>query len=145
MARFTDKVAVVTGASKGIGAAIAKRLAAEGAAVVVNYASSADGAEGNVDDIVRGGGQAVAIGASVMNEDAVTRLFEQGRKDVLVNNAGIYALAPIEGITVAEFNRHFDTNALGLLLVTKASLPLFPDDASCITGDSLRVAGGIAM
>jgi 3-oxoacyl-[acyl-carrier protein] reductase len=145
MARFTDKVAVVTGASKGIGAGIAKRLAAEGASVVVNYASSADGANRIVDDIVRAGGQAVAIGASVTNEDDVTRLFEQvrtafGRVDVLVNNAGIYDLAPIEGISVAEFNRHFDTNVLGLLLVTKASLPLFPAAGGSIVNISSVVS-----
>ena len=145
MARFTDKVAVVTGASKGIGAGIAKRLAAEGASVVVNYASSADGANRIVDDIVRAGGQAVAIGASVTNEDDVTRLFEQvrtafGRVDVLVNNAGIYGLAPIEEISVAEFNRHFDTNVLGLLLATKASLPLFPAAGGSIVNISSVVS-----
>jgi 3-oxoacyl-[acyl-carrier protein] reductase len=137
MTRFTDKVAVVTGASKGIGAGIAKRLAAEGASVVVNYASDADGAKRVVDDIVQAGGHAVAIGASVTNEDDVTRLFDQvrkafGRIDVLVNNAGIYALAPVEGISAAEFNRQFGTNVLGLLLTTKASLPLFP-----VTGGSI--------
>jgi 3-oxoacyl-[acyl-carrier protein] reductase len=141
MARFTDKVAVVTGASKGIGAGVAKRLAAEGASVVVNYASSADGANRVVDDIVRAGGRAVAIGASVTHEDEVTRLFEDvrkafGRVDVLVNNAGVYALAPIEGLSVAEFNRHFDTNVLGLLLATKASLPLFPATGGSIVNIS---------
>jgi 3-oxoacyl-[acyl-carrier protein] reductase len=130
MARFTDKVAVVTGASKGIGAGIAKRFAEEGASVVVNYASSADGANRVVDDIVRAGGKAVAIGASVTNEDDVARVFDAvreafGRVDVLVNNAGIYAPAPLESLSVSEFSRHFDTNVLGLLLATKASLPLF--------------------
>jgi 3-oxoacyl-[acyl-carrier protein] reductase len=131
MARFIDKIAVVTGASKGIGAGIAKRLAAEGASVVVNYSSSKDGANRIVDDIVQAGGKAVAIGASVTTEDDVMRMFEEvrrtfGRVDVLVNNAGIYAPAPIESLSISEFNRHFDTNVLGLLLVTKASLPLFP-------------------
>ncbi len=131
IARFAGKVAVVTGASKGIGAGIAKRLAAEGASVVVNYSSSKDGANRVVDEIVRAGGNAVAIGASVSNEDDVTRLFEEvrkafGRLDVLVNNAGVYDPKPIESLSVSEFNRHFDTNVLGLLLVTKASLPLFP-------------------
>jgi 3-oxoacyl-[acyl-carrier protein] reductase len=131
MARFADKVAVVTGASKGIGAGIAKRLAAEGASVVVNYGSSADDANRVVADIVRAGGQAVAIGASVKNEADVTHLFAQvreafGRVDVLVNNAGIYAPAPIGDLSVTEFNRHFDTNVLGLLLTTRASLSLFP-------------------
>nr|WP_294556780.1 glucose 1-dehydrogenase [uncultured Rhodopila sp.] len=131
MARFSDKVAVVTGASKGIGAGIAKRLAAEGAPVIVNYASSAEGANRIVDDIVRAGGRALAVGASVTNEDEVKRLFEGvrsafGRVDVLVNNAGVYAPGPIENLSAADFNRHFETNVLGLLQVTKASLPLFP-------------------
>jgi 3-oxoacyl-[acyl-carrier protein] reductase len=143
MARFTDKIAIVTGASKGIGASIAKRLAAEGASVVVNYSSSKDGANRIVDDIVRAGGKAVAIGASVTTEDDVTRLFEEvrrafGRIDVLINNAGIYAPAPIESLSIAEFNRHFDTNVLGLLLVTKASLPLFP-----ATGGSIVNIGSV--
>ena len=145
MARFTDKVAVVTGASKGIGAGIAKRLAAEGALVVVNYASSADDANRVVEDIVRSGGKAVAIGASVKDEAGVTRLLDQvrdafGRVDVLVNNAGVYAPAPIEGLSVAEFNRHFDTNVLGLLLVTNASLPLFPAEGGSIVNISSVVS-----
>jgi 3-oxoacyl-[acyl-carrier protein] reductase len=131
MARLKDKIAVVTGASKGIGAGIAKRLAAEGASVVVNYASSADGATRIVDEITQAGGTAVAVGASVTNEGDVTRLFDEvrrvfGRVDVLVNNAGLYAPAPIESLSVEEYHRHFDTNVLGLLLVTKACLPLFP-------------------
>lgn len=153
MARFTDKVAVVTGASKGIGAGIAKRLAAEGASVVVNYASSADDANRTVSDIVRAGGQAVAIGASVTNDDDVARLFDQvrktfGRLDVLVNNAGVYALAPIEELSAAEYHRHFDTNVLGLLLATKASVPLFPATGGSIVNISsvvstLAPAGGV--
>jgi 3-oxoacyl-[acyl-carrier protein] reductase len=145
MARFTDKVAVVTGASKGIGAGIAKRLAAEGASVVVNYASDKESANRVVDDIVRAGGRAVAMGASVTNEDEVTRLFEDvrsafGRVDVLVNNAGIYAPAPIEGLSVSEFNRHFDTNVFGLLLATKAALPLFPAAGGSIVNISSVVS-----
>jgi 3-oxoacyl-[acyl-carrier protein] reductase len=143
MARFTGKVAVVSGASKGIGAGIAKRLAAEGASVVVNYASSKDGATKVVDDIVRAGGKAVAIGGSVTDESAVARLFEEvrkafGRVDVLVNNAGLYAPAPIEDLSISEFKRHFDTNVLGLLLVTKAALPLFPS-----TGGSIVNIGSV--
>ena len=131
MARFTDKIAVITGASKGIGAGIAKRLASEGAAVVVNYASSKDGADRIVADIVKAGGQAIAIGGSVAREDDMTRLFDEvrrafGRVDVLVNNAGVFAFGPIENLSVAEFGRHYDTNVLGLLLATKRSLPLFP-------------------
>jgi 3-oxoacyl-[acyl-carrier protein] reductase len=143
MARFTDKIAIVTGASKGIGASIAKRLAAEGASVAVNYSSSKDGANRIVDDIVQAGGKAVAIGASVTNEDDVTQLFEEVRRafgciDVLINNAGIYAPAPIESLSISEFNRHFDINVLGLLLVTKASLPLFP-----ATGGSIVNIGSV--
>jgi 3-oxoacyl-[acyl-carrier protein] reductase len=145
MARFTDKIAVVTGASKGIGAGIAKRLAEEGASVVVNYASSKDGANHIVDDIIRSGGKALAIGGSVTNEDEVTHLFEEvrkafGRIDVLVNNAGIYTPAPIEGVSTSEFNRHFDTNVLGLLLATKISLPLFPTTGGSIVNISSVVS-----
>jgi 3-oxoacyl-[acyl-carrier protein] reductase len=145
MARFTDKVAIVTGASKGIGAGIAKRLAAEGASVVVNYGSSADDAKRTVDEILQAGGNAVAIGASVRNEDDVRHLFDQvrsafGRLDVLVNNAGIYAPAPIGDLSISEFNRHFDTNVLGLLLATKASLPLFPATGGSIVNISSVVS-----
>ena len=143
MARFTDKIVVVTGASKGIGAGIAKRLAAESASVVVNYASSKESADRTVDDIVGAGGKAVAIGANVADEGAVTRLFDDvrrrfGRVDVLVNNAGLYAMAPVEGVTASEFHRHFDTNVLGLLLATKAALPLFP-----ATGGSIVNIGSV--
>ncbi len=143
MTRFTDKVAVVTGASKGIGAGIAKRLAAEGAAVVVNYASGKADADRVVDHILQAGGKAIAIGASVRDEGDVARLFDEvrgafGRVDVLVNNAGIYNPAPIESLSVSEFNRHFDTNVLGLLLVTKAAMPLFP-----VTGGSIVNIGSV--
>ena len=145
MARFTDKIAVVTGASKGIGVGIAKRLASEGATVVVNYASSKDGADRIVADIVQAGGKAIAIGVSVANEDDVTRLFEEvrnafGRVDVLVNNAGVYDPKPIESFSISEFNRHFDTNVLGLLLVTRASLPLFPATGGSIVNISSVVS-----
>ncbi len=145
MARFTDKIAVVTGASKGIGAGIAKRLAAEGASVVVNYASSKDGADQVVDEIVRAGGKAVAIGGSVAIESDVVRLFDEvrkayGRVDVLVNNAGVYGQAPIEELSVAEFNRQFQTNVLGLLMVIKTALPLFPAAGGSIVNISSVVS-----
>src|ERR1700753_1848584 len=99
MARFIDKIAVVTGASKGIGAAIAKKLAAEGASVVVNYSSSREGAEKVVQEITQSGGNATAIGASVSNEQDIQKLFDEtkkayGKVDILVNNAGIYSFAP---------------------------------------------------
>ena len=145
MARFTDKVAVVTGASKGIGAGIAKRLAEEGAAVIVNYASDKTGANRVVGEIIAAGGRALSIGGSVANEDDLTRLFnhvrdEFGRVDVLVNNAGVYNPQPIENLSVLEFNRHFDTNVLGLLLATKAALPLFPATGGSIVNISSVVS-----
>jgi 3-oxoacyl-[acyl-carrier protein] reductase len=137
MNRFTNKVAVVTGASKGIGAAVAKRLAAEGAQVVVNYASSKEGADRVVAEIERAGGKAIAVGANVSKGDEITRLFEEtrkafGRVDILVNNAGIYAPAPLEALSVSEYSRHFDTNVLGVLQATKAALPLFPETGGAV-------------
>jgi 3-oxoacyl-[acyl-carrier protein] reductase len=145
MARFADKIAVVTGASKGIGASVAKRLAAEGAAVVVNYATSRGDAARVVDDITRAGGKATAIGGSVAREDDVARLFEEvrkalGRIDILVNNAGVYAPVPIEDVSVPDFHRHFDTNVLGLLLATKAAVPLFPASGGSIVNISSVVS-----
>ncbi|MDX8470287.1 glucose 1-dehydrogenase [Mesorhizobium sp. VK23B] len=137
MSRFLKKVAIVTGASKGIGAAVAKRLAAEGASVVVNYSSSKEGGDRVVAEIEKAGGKAIAVGASVGKEAEVAKLFEEakkayGRVDILVNNAGVFAVAPLEGVSVSEFNRHFDTNVLGLLLATKAALPLFPASGGVI-------------
>ena len=145
MARFTDKIAVVTGASKGIGAGVAKRLAAEGATVVVNYASSPDGAAQVVSEIEHAGGRALAIKGSVNDESAVAQLFEKtqaafGRVDVLVNNAGVYAFAPLDALTVAEYHRHFDINVLGLLLATRAALPLFPETGGSIVNISSIVS-----
>ncbi len=145
MARFSNKVAVVTGASKGIGAGIARRLAAEGATVVVNYASSREGAETVVAAIERAGGHALAVGGSVADEAQVARLFEAvrsafGRVDVLVNNAGVYAPAPLDALSVAEFHRHFDTNVLGLLLATRAAAPLFPEAGGSVVNVSSIVS-----
>ncbi len=124
MARLQGKVAVVTGSSKGIGASIAKALAAEGAAVVVNYASSKDGAAQVVGQIVGDGGKAVAVKGDVSKAaeakgvvDAAIKAF--GRLDVLVNNSGVYEMAPLEELTEAQFHRQFDINVLGVLLTTQ--------------------------
>jgi 3-oxoacyl-[acyl-carrier protein] reductase len=124
MSSLQGKVAVVTGASKGIGAAIARQLAAAGAAVVVNYDSSRAGAEKVVKEIAAAGGRALAVQASVAKEQDVKRLFDEaeahfGRVDVLVNNAGVYAFAPLEQVTEAEYRRQFDTNVLGTLLASR--------------------------
>src|ERR671924_254075 len=122
--RLEGKVAVVTGASKGIGAAIAEQLAAEGAAVVVNYASSKAGAEAVVKRITQKEGKAVAVQADVSKPEDIKRLFAEtkkafGKLDVLVNNAGIYEFVPLEAITVEHFHKQFDLNVLGLLLTTQ--------------------------
>lgn len=138
MGKLTGKVAVVTGASKGIGAEIAKTFAAEGASVVVNYASSKEGAEKVVADIVEKGGKAVAIQGSVAKAADVFNLFAKakaafGPLDILVNNAGVYAFAPLEAVTEDEFHRQFGTNVLGLLLVTQEAAKHFgPDGGSVI-------------
>jgi 3-oxoacyl-[acyl-carrier protein] reductase len=130
MGKLSNKVAVVTGASKGIGASIAKSLAAEGAAVVVNYASSKEGAERVVAEIKEKGGKAIAVQADVAKTADVQRLFTEtkkayGRLDVLVNNAGIYQFAPLEEITEEHFHRQFNTNVLGLLLATQEATKYF--------------------
>jgi 3-oxoacyl-[acyl-carrier protein] reductase len=125
-----DKVAIVTGGSKGIGAAIARRFAAAGAAVVVNYASSKDDADRVVDDILRDGGKAVAIQADVSKRIDVKRLFAEtraavGTPNVLVNNAGVYRFAPLEEVAEAEFRRQFDTNVLSTILMTQEAVNTF--------------------
>jgi 3-oxoacyl-[acyl-carrier protein] reductase len=125
--RLKGKVAVVTGASKGIGAAIALHLAAEGATVVVNYASSKAGAERVVAEIKGKGGKAIAVQADVAKQDDIRRLFAEtkkafGRLDVLVNNAGIYEFAPLENVTPEHFHKHFDLNVLGLILTTQEAV-----------------------
>jgi 3-oxoacyl-[acyl-carrier protein] reductase len=130
MSKLTGKVAVVTGASKGIGAGIAKALAAEGASVVVNYATSREGADRVVAEIAGSGGKAVAIQGDVAKADDVLRLFAEtatafGSLDILVNNAGVYQFGPIEAVTEAEFHRQFNTNVLGLLLATRAAVAAF--------------------
>jgi 3-oxoacyl-[acyl-carrier protein] reductase len=125
--RLAGKVAVVTGASKGIGAGIARELAAEGAAVVVNYASSKEGADRVVNEIAERGGKAIAIQADVAKKKDVEHLFAEtkkafGRLDILVNNAGVYRFAPLEEVTEDEFHRQFNTNVLGLILATREAL-----------------------
>jgi 3-oxoacyl-[acyl-carrier protein] reductase len=125
--KLTGKVAVVTGASKGIGAAIARHLAAEGAAVIVNYASSKEGADRVVADIKKAGEKAVAVGANMSKKSEVEHLFAEAKKsfgpvNILVNNAGVYAFAPIEAITEEHFHSQFNLNVLGLLLATQQAV-----------------------
>ena len=130
MKKLSGKVAVVTGASKGIGASIATHLAAEGAAVVVNYASSKAGADKVVAEITGNGGKAVAIQADVAKKAEIVRLFAESKKafgalDILVNNAGIYEFGPIESITEEQFHRQFNLNVLGLILTTQEGVKQF--------------------
>jgi len=138
MSKLTDKVAVVTGASKGIGAGIAKGLASAGAAVVVNYASSKEGADRVVKEITDAGGKAVAVQGDVSKAGDVERIFAEtkkafGRLDVLVNNAGVYEFAPLDDITEEHFHRQFNTNVLGLILATQQAVKYFgPEGGSVI-------------
>ena len=142
--KLTDKVAVVTGASKGIGAGIAKHLAGEGAAVVVNYASSKEGADKLVDQIAKLGGKAIAIQADVAKKKDIERLFAEtkeafGRIDILVNNAGVYQFAPLEDATESEFHREFNTNVLGLILATQEAVKHFGADGGSVINISSTI------
>ena len=142
--KLTGKVAVVTGASKGIGASIAKRFAAEGASVVVNYSSSKAGADEVVSEITANGGKAVAVQANVAQKSEVDRLFTETKKifgalNILVNNAGIYEFAPLDNITEEHFHKHFNLNVLGLLLASQAAARQF-DAGGSITNISSIVS-----
>jgi len=140
---LAGKVAVVTGASKGIGAEIARQLAAAGAAVVVNYSSSRAGAERVVGEITRADGKAVAVQADLSKEADVRRLFAEAKKafgkvDVLVNNAGVYEFAPLEAVTVEHFHKQFNLNVLGLILATQEAAKQFgPNGGSIINVSSV--------
>jgi len=137
MNRLSNRVAVITGSSKGIGAGIAKGLAAEGAAVVVNYSSSKADAERVVAEIKEKGGKAIAVQGSVAKAKDVERIFAEtmkafGRLDILVNNAGVYEFAPIEQVTEEQFHRLFDTNVLGLILATREATKYFSSDGGAV-------------
>src|SRR6187401_2970859 len=143
--KLQGKVAVVTGASKGIGAAIAKHLAAEGAAVVVNYSSSKEGADRVVNEIKSKGGKAIAVQANVARQADIERLFAETKQafdqlDILVNNAGIYDFAPLESVTAEHFHKQFDLNVLGLLLVTQQAARHFGPEGGSVVNISSVVA-----
>ena len=137
MKRLENKVAVITGASKGIGAAIAKKLSADGASIVVNYSSDKEGADKVVASITNAGGKAIAVQANISVETDIKRLFAEstntyGAVDILVNNAGVYNFVPLADITADEFHRQFNINVLGLLLVTQEAVKNFKDGGSII-------------
>jgi 3-oxoacyl-[acyl-carrier protein] reductase len=145
MGKLTNQVAVVTGASKGIGAGIAKALAAEGASVVVNYASSKTGADKVVQEITAASGKALAIQADLARPADVTRLFTEtkkayGKLNILVNNAGVYEFAPIDCVTEELFHKHFNLNVLGLLLATKEAVKLIGPEG----GSIINVGSGVS-
>jgi len=146
--KLAGKVAVVTGASKGIGASIARHLAAEGAAVVVNYASSKQGADRVVGEITKQGGRAIAVQANVSDQADIKKLFAEtiqayDRLDILVNNAGIYEFAPLENITPEHFHKQYNLNVLGLLLTTQEAVKHFGSTGGSIVNISSVAALGI--
>ena len=137
MGKLDGKIALVTGASKGIGAGIALSLAKEGAAVAVNYNSDREGADRVVGKIKAAGGKAIAVQGSVTSSEEIDRFFSEtekqlGNVDVLVNNAGVFAYLPLQDINEKEFHRQFDTNVLGLLLTSKRAAKQFADKGGCI-------------
>jgi 3-oxoacyl-[acyl-carrier protein] reductase len=143
MSKLTGKVAVVTGASKGIGASIAEHLAAEGASVVVNYSSSKAGADAVVKHITEKGGKAIAVQGDVSKQADIDKLFAEtkrayGKLDILVNNAGIYEFSPLETVTAEHFHKQFNLNVLGLLLTTQEAVKLIgPEGGSIINISSI--------
>ncbi len=148
MAKLTGKVALVTGASKGIGAAIAKELAANGAAVAVNYSTSAEGANKVVGEITAAGGKAIAVQANVGEPESIPGLIDSvvkslGPIDVLVNNAGVYEFGPIEAVTPEHFHKQFNVNVLGLLLTTKAAVAQFSPKGGSVINIGSVAAGGV--
>src|SRR5881409_587022 len=148
--KLSRNVAVVTGASKGIGASIAKHLAAEGASVVVNYASSKAGADKVVAEITGNGGKAVAVQADVAKKADIERLFAETKKtfgalDILVNNAGVYEFLPLEKVTEEHFHRQFNLNVLGLILTTQEAVKQFgPAGGSIVNISSVASSGAPA-
>jgi 3-oxoacyl-[acyl-carrier protein] reductase len=146
MSTLTGKVAIVTGASKGIGAAIAKTFGAAGAAVVVNYASDQAGADKTVETIIKAGGKAIAVHGNVSKQEDAQAIVDAtikayGKLDTLVNNAGVFEFSPLEAITAEHFHKQFDINVLGLLFVTQAAAKHLGKGASIINIGSLAGAG----
>jgi 3-oxoacyl-[acyl-carrier protein] reductase len=144
-AKLTGKVAIVTGASKGIGASIALHLAAEGASVVVNYSSSKEGADRIVREITGKGGKAVAIQANLAKETDIRRLFVEAKKafghlDILINNAGVYEFLPLENVTAEHFHKQFDVNVLGLILASQEAARHFGPSGGSIVNISSVVS-----
>jgi 3-oxoacyl-[acyl-carrier protein] reductase len=143
--KLAGKVAVVTGASKGIGAEIALQLAAEGAMVVVNYSSSKEGADRVVNQITKNGGKAIAVQANLAKHVEIQKLFAETKKaydrlDILVNNAGIYEFSPLEAITAEHYHKQFDVNVLGLIFATQEAAKYFGKDGGSVINISSVVA-----